>query len=257
LDQTVPVRRGVLHVGTLNVFKLAPNFIELHAGLVAADDPVMVVGAGGDEQRFQARAQALGVAREFAWPGFAPDPAALYPQFRILSYPASPFTYASSDKVVQESQLHGLPVLLFRESPVAHLVAEGVTGVLVDGDDEYRDLLKAIVKGEYPLPSAAEVRAAAWEQHNPHKKCEQLLTIYREVAAGPARELDDGFPGLESWLTYQGGDVARTGAHQRPSLAAMTQSPELLRAHQCWACEGGIAHYYNAYPELDHRRNRR
>lgn len=250
-------RQGVLHVGTLNVFKLAPNFIELHAGLVSPDNPVMVVGAGGDEQRFQARAKALGVAREFAWPGFAADAGALYPNFRILSYPASPFTYASSDKVVQESQLYGLPVLLYRGSPVAHLVEEEVTGVLADGDDEYRALLGAIVEGEYPLPGEAETRAAAVELHNPERKCEQLQTIYRQVLEGAAREVDDGFPSVEDWLSYQCGEAARAGAQPRPSLAAMKHSPELLRAYQCWACEGGIAHYANAYSELEYGRTRR
>jgi glycosyltransferase involved in cell wall biosynthesis len=234
---------GLLHIGTLNVFKLAPNFIELHAGLVSPEDPVTVVGAGGDEEQFQDQARALGVAREFAWPGFAEDPGALYRQFKLLSYPAAPFSYASSDRVVQEAQLQGLPVLLLRDSPLTHLVNEGITGVIANDAADYRARLEAIIAGDLALPHASMVAAAAREQHDPERKCNQLTQIYHQVSEGPVRELNDGYAELDDWLAYQGADLAKTGGRQRPSLVAMTDSPERLLAYQCWACEGGLAHY--------------
>ena len=241
---------GLLHVGTLNVFKLAPNFIELHAGLVSPNDPVTVAGAGGDEQEFQAQARALGVAGEFAWPGFAEDPSALYQQFKLLSYPAAPFSYASSDRVVQEAQLHGLPVLLLRDSPLTHLVEEGVTGFIANDATDYHARLRTIVAGDFKLPNASAVAAAARGQHDPERKCKQLTDIYRQVSAGPARQLDDGYAELDDWLAYQGAELARTSGRQRPTLVAMTDSPEQLLAYQCWACEGGLAHYLNSELKL-------
>ncbi len=39
----------VMHAGTLNVFKLSPHFVPLHAGVSDPDHPTIVAGSGGDE----------------------------------------------------------------------------------------------------------------------------------------------------------------------------------------------------------------
>lgn len=240
-------RNGLLHVGTLNVFKLAADFINLHVGLESSDGPVTVAGAGGDEDIFQERAERLGIAGHFSWAGFVPEPGILYRRARLLTYPVAPFTYASSDKVVQEAQMHGLPVLLSRAAPLAHLVEEGVTGMLAGDGGEYTALLRGILANARHLPGTAEITAAAIRMHDPDAKIRRLLDIYRQVVAGPKRAVEDGFPDLAGWLEFQGAGMAR---RQRPSLETMTASPEALYAYQCWACEGGLAQYQNAYPAL-------
>jgi len=240
-------RHGLLHVGTLNVFKLAADFIDLHVGLESRYGPVVVAGAGGDEARYQERAERLGIAGHFSWAGFVPEPGALFRRARILSYPVAPFTYASSDKVVQEAQMHGLPVLLNRAAPISHLVEEGVTGMLAADGREFTALLHSTLADARTLPSAAEIAAAAIRMHDPDVKIRRLLDIYKQVAAGPKRAVDDGFPDLAAWLEFQGARMAR---RQRPSLDVMAASPEALHAYQCWACEGGLAQYQNAHPSL-------
>jgi hypothetical protein len=75
------------HAGTLNVFKLSPHFVPLHVPVAEASDPVLVIGSGGDEDRFRAEAAALGVAEGFRWLGFRFD---LREQFARIRSPRSP-----------------------------------------------------------------------------------------------------------------------------------------------------------------------
>ncbi|REJ69174.1 MAG: glycosyltransferase [Planctomycetota bacterium] len=156
-----PTSRAVLHVGTINVFKLSPHFVPLHVQLAEQGGTVHVAGTGGDEQRFRDDAIEHRVAERFVWHGFVDDLRPLLTDAAVLSYPVAAFSYASSDKLIQESQACGLPVLLPRRAATAHLVRHGVTGWLAEDDDDFRRRLLAITHGECELPSPAEVRAAA------------------------------------------------------------------------------------------------
>lgn len=241
--------RHIVHAGTLNVFKLSPHFIPLHAGVADPSRPVLVAGIGGDEERFQAEAESLGVTEGFRWLGFASDLPSFFAQARLLSCPTSAFTYATGDRVVQDAQIAGVPVLLPRDSPVTHLVREGVTGLFADGLDDYARKLEAIAAGRLKLPPRATVRAAALQDHDITPKLRRLESIQRTVAAGDARVLDDGFESLADWIAFQIGDPRELMNFRRPGMEEL-RDEAVLALHQRWACEGGFAHYANAFSEL-------
>lgn len=239
----------IVHVGTLNVFKLSPHFVPLHAASADPARPVLMGGSGGDEGRFQAEAAELGVADAFRWLGFVSDVPALLAGARLFSCPVSRFSYATSDKVLQVAQASGVPVLVQRDAPVAHLVRDGVSGILAEDLADFARKLAAIADGSLDLPSRAAVREAALEDHDPAPKHRKLEAIYRGVEAGGARPLDDGFADLPSWIDFQVGDAGELREARRPSLAAL-RDDEVLARHQRWGCEGGLAQALNAFPEL-------
>jgi hypothetical protein len=51
------------------------------------------------------------------------------------------------------------------------------------------------------------------------EKSGRLLDIHKQVAAGPTRAVEDGFPNLAGWLEFQGGLAQYHNAH--PSLRQM------------------------------------
>jgi hypothetical protein len=53
----------------------------------------------------------------------------------------------------------------------------------------------------------------------PMEKSGRLLDIHKQVAAGPKRAVEDGFPNLAGWLEFQGGLAQYHNAH--PSLRQM------------------------------------
>ncbi len=240
---------SIVHVGTLNVFKLSPHFIPLHAPTADPAHPMLIAGSGGDEARFQAEAAELGVADAFRWLGFVLDVPAVLAGARLFSCPVSAFSYATSDKVLQVAQASGVPVLVQRDAPVAHLVRDGVSGVLADDLNDFARKLAAIADGSLGLPPRELVREAALEDHDPAPKHQKLEAIYRGVEAGGAKPLDDGFADLSSWIDCQVGDAAELRDARRPSLAAL-RDDDVLARHQRWGCEGGLAQALNAFPEL-------
>lgn len=240
---------SLVHAGTLNVFKLSPHFVPLHAAVADPSRPVLVAGIGGDEERFQAEAASLGIGESFRWLGFLSDLPSFFAQARLLSYPTSAFTYATGDRVVQDAQIAGVPVLLPRDSPVAHLVREGVTGFFAEDLDDYARKLRDIVGGRLELPTRAAVRAAALEDHDTAPKLRRFEAIYRSTEAGEARVLDDGFAELADWIAFQIGDPNELRDFRRPPLEELRDEAVLAR-HQRWACEGGFAQYANAFPDL-------
>jgi hypothetical protein len=143
-------------------------------------------------------------------------------------------------------------VLVQRDAPVAHLVRDGVSGILADNLEDFQSKLIDIARGRIGLPDRRTVSAAAREDHDPQRKFGKLAAIYRSIEAGSARVVDDGFADLLSWIDYQIGDVAELQAVRRPPLSDLRHDLVLSR-HQRWACEGGLAQYLNVLPELGER----
>ena len=119
---------SIVHAGTLNVFKLEPRFIALHSEVALATRPVVIAGSGGNEADFREEAKTLGIAGGFRWAGFRHDLPNLFANAKLFSHPSSRFTYASSDRVLQESQLAGVPPgLVGAVDPEAHQLQVGVS----------------------------------------------------------------------------------------------------------------------------------
>lgn len=223
---------GAVHVGTLNVFKLDPAFVDLHRGV-----PITAVGSGGDEERLAKRAADLGVDLRLA--GFLDDPLPLVATARVFSAPTSRFTYASSDKTIQEAAMVGVPAVVYRDSPLAQLVIDGVTGWLADDRDHFADLVRA----DHRLAPAA-VADAARQLHSPTAKAAELARVYELVVEQAPRPVAEELPPLADWVAEQ----TRGARPNVPPLTELIERDDLLAGYQRWACEGGLAQFQASGP---------
>lgn len=245
----------VVHIGTLDVFKLDPAFVDVHRAAVASGARVAAVGLGGDAERFARRAEGLGIGAGFVWSGFAESPGDWLSGARVFSTPSSGFSYAAGDRTVQTAQLHGVPVLVYADSPIAHLVQPGVNGWWAQDRAEFSQMVAAAAAGDLHLEHDKVVHASAL-QHDPIAKVHRLTGIYRQVAGSAGSAVEPGCDTVADWIGMQTGGLVdpdplricgRTVAEvRRPPLEELAADPDLLRAHQLWACEGGLAQYVGA-----------
>jgi hypothetical protein len=232
-----PSNGAVVHVGTLTVFKIDPAFVDLHRLALAAGSRVEVVGAGSDESRFAALA-----GPQWRWYGFDPRPWQRLAGGRVFSAPIRATATSSGEKTVQEAGLLGIPVVAYRDSPVAHLIIDQVTGLLARDRDDFAEMLTG------DLPSRNRVIEAAAQLHAPEHKASELARIYDAVAEdGPRPVPDPG--GLPAWVRWQTAGALRPGSAP-PSLSELAESDETIAAFQSLASEGGRAQFLNAYPDL-------
>lgn len=196
------VPADVVHIGTLDVFKLDPAFVGLHRAAVASGSRVAAVGVGGDAERFARCADDLGIGTCFVWPGFAESAGEWLAQARVFSAPTSEFSYATGDRTVQTAQLRGVPALVYTDSPIAHLVQPGVNGWWAQDRAEFSQMVAAAATGELHLERDKVVHASTL-QHDPVAKVHRLLDIYREVAGSAASAVDTGCETVADWIAVQ------------------------------------------------------
>jgi len=121
----------VLSVGSLEPFKGVDRV--LRAVAAAPGDPqVLVVGDGPERATLEVQARALPGGAAFV--GSLDD---VVPAYHAADLVVLPFTGADSmPATVVEGGLSGLPVVTTRVGAIPEVVEPGVTGVLVDADDD-------------------------------------------------------------------------------------------------------------------------
>lgn len=248
---------SLVHVGTVNVMKLDPALIDVHVAAFDQGAHLTVVGSGGDEERFTARAEELGVADRVRFTGFVADFDDLVAGAAAFTAPSSSVSYGSCDKTVQAALLSGTPVLVYRDAPIAWLVDHGVTGWLAEDRRHFADLAAAVATGDCALP-ADEVAAVARNRFDADRAADALDRVVGETADAPPRPLRDGSADLEDWLALQIGTgepmpvadlTASLEPARRPDLVDLITDDPLLRAHARWGCEGGLAQFLQQRPE--------
>jgi UDP-glucose:(heptosyl)LPS alpha-1,3-glucosyltransferase len=99
--------------------------------LALARDWDLVVAGGGDEQRYRALADSLGVGNSIHWLGVIRDVALVYEMANAFVLPTS---YESFSLVSFEAAASGLPVLVTPVNGVRELIVDGHNGFLITQD---------------------------------------------------------------------------------------------------------------------------
>ena len=234
LPNPEPPSRTIVHVGTLTVFKLDARFVDLHSRAVASGASVEVVGDGGDRERFAAL-----TGPEWTWHGFDPRPWDRLSGAAVFSAPIPRTATSSGEKTIQEAGLLGIPTVVYRDSPVAHLIHDHHSGLVAGDREEFTAMLTDA------LPTREAVRQVGWQLHDPRKKAAQLAGLYDEVAERDPQPMPDAGD-LRSWVQWQTVGSMRPGSDQ-PSLERLAAGEPTLVAWQKLASEGGLAQYLNDF----------
>jgi len=99
--------------------------------LALAPDWDLVVAGGGDEQRYRALAERLGVGEAVHWLGVTRD---VQPVYELADAFVLPTSYESFSLVSFEAAANGLPVLVTPVNGVRELIEDRRNGFLIDRD---------------------------------------------------------------------------------------------------------------------------
>jgi glycosyltransferase involved in cell wall biosynthesis len=238
------------YVGTVNVGKLHPRFVEMCAAVNVPDARFVVYGSGGGEDALRDEAAVRGLGDRFEVRGHTEDLATALGGMDVFGYPLRPDTYASSEKAIQEAMWVGIPPVVFPFGGVRELVRDGVDGLVAADDAQYVDHLQRL-SAEPTLRAdlGAAARRRARERFDPivltarlddflvraldaPKQAREWAAWGDQPAGWFARALGDaGAPFLE--------DLAGPSTDARRAIAA--QSFPVLRG------EGGLAHWRNHF----------
>ncbi|WP_434596605.1 glycosyltransferase family 4 protein [Streptomyces sp. A5-4] len=111
------------YLGTVEPIKMHAAMLEIAARVIQAAPEVDFEFAGdGPLDTYRAEADRLGLGQRVRFLGFQPDPAAFLNRLDIFCYPLNPYTYATSEKALQEAMLAGLPCVAFPVGGVRDLL---------------------------------------------------------------------------------------------------------------------------------------
>jgi UDP-glucose:(heptosyl)LPS alpha-1,3-glucosyltransferase len=152
-------------------------------GLALAPEWTLVVAGAGDEQRYRALAEALGVGGRVRWLGITSDVGQVYEMSDAFVLPSD---YETFSLVTFEAAASGLPILATPVSGVRELIEDGRNGFLISRDPE------EIAERLGQLAAAPDLRvrlgAAAREsalQYSWTRMVELHHELYSSLAAHP------------------------------------------------------------------------
>jgi glycosyltransferase involved in cell wall biosynthesis len=247
------------YVGTLNFAKMHPRFVSMCAGVRVPGARFVVCGAGGAEEDLAREARALGVADRFELRGFVEEVGSILETLDVFGYPLCEETYATGEKSVQEAMYVGVPPVVFPHGGLRDLVQDGVTGLVVETEDEYCRAVEYLYRHpEARVSLGRNARAWVREHRSDAAAARRLERLYARLMDEPKRSRI--WPGLpadaspaEHFVEAMGDAApqfaATLGATDREAERAIGQAASAL-AHG----EGGVVHYRNAYPEDPHLR---
>jgi glycosyltransferase involved in cell wall biosynthesis len=128
-----PSCAGPLVVGSLGRLDAMKGYdVLLHALARLPGVRAVVVGEGAARPELERLAAELGVADRVELPGWAHDPTTVLRGFDVFCLPSRSEGFPLS---IVEAMLAALPVVATRVGSVAELVADGLTGAVVERDD--------------------------------------------------------------------------------------------------------------------------
>lgn len=111
------------YLGTVEPIKMHAAMLEMAAQVIQAAPEVDFEFAGdGPLDTYRAEADRLGLGQRVRFLGFQSDPVAFLNRLDIFCYPLNPYTYATSEKALQEAMLTGLPCVAFPVGGVRDLL---------------------------------------------------------------------------------------------------------------------------------------
>lgn len=246
---------NVGYVGTVDFKKMHPAFVAMSARARIPEARFIVCGQG-QVDLLERQARELGAAGRFDFRGHVEDVAPVLASLDVFGYPLS--ANPGAELAVQEAMTAGVPPVVFGLGGLRDAVQHGVTGLVVDSEEEYTRALEHLHAdpGERRR-LGANARDFAARSFGAEASARRLLEVYRELLRGPKRrrrwpgEPESGAAlfarslgeaGEPFRISLRGGDRERVEAAER----RIAGSSRLM----LW----GLAQYCAAFPGDPHLR---
>lgn len=245
------------HVGVRASYLGSLTQAKLHMGLpniVAHADSSIQFDLFGDADnqtlnRLSEQFREHGVSNRVNIRGHVEDIAEALSETDIFVLPLNPYSYATSEKSLQEAMWLGLPPVMLTGTATEGWIEHGRTGYLALDEvsfAEFVDLLAFNFQLRREVGLAAQTYAR--EHFDPRKNASRIHDIYRRVMCVPKRTREPMFveaiTGLQVFLRML--SLTRNDLEQHIQHAAETAG--LLRSHLLRS-EGGVLHYLKHYPD--------
>lgn len=230
----------LFHAGTLNYFKTHPKLIALHEGLAIPSYCFDVWGSGMDSVFEQDLAQATYAT----YRGFSTNIFSDMAPYHLLCNPQTSLSYGSFDKIMVESQWLGKPVIVLKHSYIADHIQHNVTGIVANDVYTYRAAIETLAGQPDTYKTLSDSTfSVTRSQYQPEQAVAGLAGLYERTIRKPTAVLH------KNDLPEQPSEAALLGLGTW--AIQVLESPETLppaAINYALRCEGGLIHFYNAYP---------
>ena len=233
----------LFHAGTLNAFKIHPQFMELHAGLALNDYSLDVWGSGADDTF----TDAIKKYTNFHFNGFSTNLTNEINSYHLLCNPQTPLSYASNDKIMLESQWLGIPVIVLKNSYISSHIKHNINGIVAEDEVDYKQQIEFLASHPEAYQSLVDsTHEYANTQYKLHDYVQQTIDLYHQTILQPAKAIDKGSVPKDAYTAVIDG-MGSWGEMLVQNPTSLTQE-ELYYALKC---EGGLIHYYNVFSESE------
>ena len=231
----------LFHAGTLNAFKMHPQFMDLHAGLSIKDYTLDVWGSGADESF----TDSIKKYANYTFKGFSSQLSDEITSHHLLCNPQTSLSYASYDKIMLESQWLGIPVIVLKNSYISSHIKHNINGIVAENEEDYKHQIEYLASHPEAYQKLVD---STFDYANTHYKLHdfvnQTIDLYHQTILNPAKVINiDTIPDDALTATIDG--MGKWGE-------MLLQNPTSLNEEEIYyalKCEGGLIHYYNVFSD--------
>ena len=194
---------NVGYIGTVDFYKMHPQFIEMSSSVDIPGVQFLVCG-GGIEDQLREKARALGTEGRFQFLGYVKDICPVISQLDVYGYPLCEMTYASGELNLQEVMACGVPPVVFPYGGVKRIIKDRFNGLIVHTEDEYREALEFLYHNPvFRKELGQNARETALREYGAENAANTLNNIYSELLSRPKRRHVWGLDWSESMSLVQ------------------------------------------------------
>ena len=246
------------YLGAINDAKMHPNFAQMAARVRHPSVRFLICGGGGGEAALRRNMEALGLGTRIEIIGPIENIRQELERMDIFGYPLAEYTYATSEKALQEAMWVGLPPVVFPHGGVRFLVQHERTGLIAQTETDYVAAIDRLAAdASLRLYLGAEARKFARRHFEPSRWAKETIALMDDIATWPRRdratlEGANGAAGFVAALGELSGPFAVSlgGPGMADFERVETADNIIAKSHASLARgEGGVIHYRNAAPD--------
>ena len=177
---------NVGYIGTVDFIKLHPGYVQMSSRAAIPDAQFLLCGSGEAIPQIIHDARQLGSENKFKYLGYVEDMRSLLTILDAYGYPLREDTYAASEMNLQEVMYAGIPAVVFPSGGIKDLVIDGVTGLVVNSEEEYASALEFLYNNPKER-QAIGLRAKEYASRffGAENAAKQLIPLYEKLLNKP------------------------------------------------------------------------
>ena len=172
------------YIGTLDYYKMHPEFIDICAIINIPNVQFIVCGEGDNLAQIKMQAQQAGLRGKITFTGYVENINDYLAVFDVFGYPLNRDHYGTTELVLIEAMAAGIPPVVFSGASEQYVVTHNQTGLVVDTHQEYASAIEFL----YRHPSekvrlGQNARQYVQEYFSIEKVVENITVYYRQLLA--------------------------------------------------------------------------